>query len=376
MPQDKPGNVGDTIGGAVGGIIEDIGDALSGGGGGGGGGNDGLYDGSGGGGGTSSGGGTSGGGGTSSGGSSGGGSGGTSDAEAKAKANNKAFFLNTLQELGIKLTPNLQQLVNNAIAKDYNAANFMNYLRKTKEYHERFTGIFNKNGTLKMSEAQYLSNVNRYQDVASKAGINLGGKTIDWLFKNNVSVSEFSDRATAVTRLKRNPDLYAAFKRELIQAGEKPNQITQKGLLKFILGEGNGKWYDLWQDAVTRNAATQAGLAIGKRNALEQLPQGIVERISGLGLSESALNKGFEQLADDFANLLPDSRFYGSGITKSDLVTLRFGGKGRQEIKDKVAAVIAQKNLAQEDKANAQLVQTAPGKSSLMYGGLSGDAGE
>lgn len=295
---------------------------------------------------------------------------------AQANDNTKKFFLNTLKELGIAITPNLTQLVNNAIAKKYNAENFMFYLRQTKEYHQRFTGIFRKDGTLKMSEAQYLSNLKQYENIASKAGINLNGGQLDWMFMNNVSPSEFADRAVAYSRLNRNQALYNSFRAELIQRGVKPKDITKKGLLRFILGEGNKQWYDVWQDAVTRNAATQAGLAVGKKNALEYLPQGLIERISGMGLSESALNKGFEQLADDIANLLPDSRFFGSGLTTGDFVTLRFGGKGRQAIADKVKEIQAQRNLANEPKANAQLIQTSKGGSTLAYGGLAGETGE
>lgn len=303
------------------------------------------------------------------------GSSGPSQAEIQAKANTEKYFLSTLKELGIPLTGNMQQLINNALAKKYNAGSFLFYLRQTKEYHHRFTGIFNKNGTLKMSESQYLSNMRQYEAIASKAGLNIGPKMMDWLFMNNVSTSEFGDRATAVTRLNRNKDLYAAFRQELAQAGVKPGELNRKGLLKFILGEGNKQWYDLWNDAATRNAATQAGLAVGKKHALEYLPQGLMERISGMGLSESAMNKGFEQLADDISNLLPDSRFFSSGLTTKDLVTLRFGGKGRQEIADKVQQVIAQRNLAGEEKANAQLYQTDKG-SKLNYGGLSGETGQ
>jgi len=365
MPQGEPGNVGDVIGDLTGGLIgaigEAIGDAAQGGGG---------YVPPAGGGSTS--GGSGGGGGSSSSGGSGGGGG---QGEAQAKANNKAFFVNTLKELGIPLTGNMNQLINNALAKNYNSANFMFYLRQTKEYHQKFTGIFNKNGTLKMSEAQYLSNLKQYENLASKAGINIGPKMMDWLFLNNVSPSEFADRATSYTRLRRNEDLYRAFKQELIQSGEKPNALTRKNMLKFILGEGNQKWYDTWQDAVTRNAAQQAGVAIGKRNALANLGQGAIERISGLGLSEAALSKGFTQIADDIANLLPDSQLFQVGLTKSDLVTLRFGGKNRQQIADKVQGILAQRNLAEEQKATPQLYQTQTG-SKLNYGGLSGEAGE
>lgn len=364
MPQQEPGiglgeafeDVGEVVGGAIGGI----GDAPAGGAGGfvappgGEGGSSGGEGGS----------------------SGGGGGGGGSQARAKANKNNRRFFINTLKELGIPLTGNMNQLINNAIAKDYNTASFMFYLRQTKEYHRRFTGIFNKNGTMKMSESQYLSNLRQYESIASKAHINLTPRMTDWMFRNNVSPSEFADRATAYTRLRRNPDLYRAFRAELIQAGEKPAQITRKRMLRFVLGEGNRQWYDLWQDAVTRNAAISAGISVGRRNALEQLPQGLIERISGLGLSESALNKGFEQLADDLANLLPDSQFFGSGITRADLVTLRFGGRGRQEIKNRVEQVIAQRNLAGEEKAAPQFVQTGPKKTSLSYGGLAGEAGE
>lgn len=288
--------------------------------------------------------------------------------------NNKTFFLNTLKQLGIKVTPNLQQLVNNAVAKQYTSSSFMFYLRQTKEYRHAFTGIFKKDGTLKMSEAQYLSAQKQFENIASKAGVDLTPKMRDWLFVNNVSPSEFGDRATAYSRLKRNNDLYRAFEAELTRKGAK--DVNRKNMLKFILGVGNEKWYDTWNDAVTRNAAQMAGLAVGRKNALDALPQGIIERISGMGLSQSALNQGFEALADDIATWLPESQARGAGLTASDFVTLRFGGKNRMQIKEKVDTLIASRNLDNEQKASAQLIQTAPGKTTLAYGGLSGDEGE
>ena len=310
---------------------------------------------------------------TSGGGGFGGGGGGGAGA-AQANANTRRAFLLQLQELGIGLTGNLSQLVNSAVSQHYNMANFLYYLRKTKEYRQRFTGIFNRNGTLKMSEAQYLANERQYRAIASKAGINLGRKMMDWMFVHNVDPSEFADRALSVTRLRRSPALYNAFKAELHQSGIARN-VTRKQLLRFILGRGNAKWYDLWSDTVTRNAATQAGLAVGRRNALDFLPQGLLERISGLGLSEEALNKGFNELADDIENTIPLSKLYGVGLTRADLVTLRFGGRGRNEIASRVAEITAQRNLSEEQKAQPQLYQTERG-SRLNVGGLSGDEGE
>lgn len=292
----------------------------------------------------------------------------------KAEKHNPSPYLKILQDLGIRLTGNLQQLAKNAEAKAYDVGTFMFYLRKTKEYRQEFTGIFRKDGTMKMSETQYISNRNQFESVASRAGINLGPKMMDWLFLNNVSPSEFSDRAAAITQLKRNKDLYRAFRQELLQAGQKPGQVTRKNLLKFVLGRGNPQWYDLWNDAVVRNAAQQSGLAVGRRKAVEFLPQGALERISGLGLSPTALNRGFEQLADDITNLIPDSQLFRAGLTVDDLVTLRFGGKNRQAIKEKVDRIMAERNLSAEEKVAPQMIQTQKG-SSVNYGGLAGETG-
>jgi hypothetical protein len=269
----------------------------------------------------------------------GGGPGGDGEAKARrerqTKRNNRSYFVNTLMGYGFTMNSNLRDLVSLAVQRNWDAETFLNRLRDTPEYAREFAGIFNKDGSLKMTEAQYIAAKDQYTTYASRAGINMGPARMDWLFENNVTPEEFADRATAIGRLRRNKDLYQSFRKELVQAGiAKPNEVdTNKEMFKFVMGEGNQAWYDLWQDAVTRNAATQAGLtfAKGKQRLYTHLGQAVIERVSGMDLSEEALGAGFQQVEEVLRKVLPLSEAKLYGVSKKDAVQAAFGGKGRSK---------------------------------------------
>jgi len=297
---------------------------------------------------------------------------GLTDEERRAKLvaerNARAFFLGQIGSLGIGLTPNLNQFVEQAINKGYSGDAFLYYLRQTPEYAKEFPGIFNKDGSMKMSEAQYISNVSQYESIAAQAGINLGPKQTAWLFQNDVSPAEYSIKAPAVARIKRDPQLYRAFGREVVQAGlAKPGETGLQGLLHFAAGLGNRAWMDLWQDTVTRNAAINAGIAIKRSgNAYAQIGQGLLERISGKGLSEDQMTAAFQDLAEHLVTTLPESEIQNMGLNPKQLVTAEFGGPGAAQIRQKVKRVAetyqaqflprAQPGLAQSAKGGLQTV--------------------
>ncbi len=114
-----------------------------------------------------------------------------------------------------------------------------------------------------MDESTYLANLQSYKDLGEQAGINLGGKRQAWLFQNDVSPTEFQDKAQAIAQLRDNKDLYQQFAKALVQSGNaKPGEVNDEGLFKFVLGEGNKAWYEEWNLARARYVATQSGLKL------------------------------------------------------------------------------------------------------------------
>lgn len=285
-----------------------------------------------------------------------------------SRQNTKSDFINAVREFGIPMTQNVQQLLAAAIEDKYDYARFLRYLRQTPEYRQTFRGIFDENGGLKMSEAQYLANKKQYEVMGTRYGVNMSDARIGWLFKNDVDPEEFADRAPAYSRLRENKPLYDAFRRELVQGGvAKPKDVeSNKEMFRFIMGAGNQEWYDLWQDSATRYAANQAGLTFAQnRQSYTNLNQRIVERISGMGLTEEAMAEGFENVADQLLDTLPLSKIQGYGLTKKDIVTAQFGGKGSAAIRKKIQQIMDQDEAFHQDRARTGTYATEEGVSSL-----------
>lgn len=240
----------------------------------------------------------------------------------QANFNQEQAFINTLAGLGISLSSNLQSLVTEGQRKNWTSATFLNFLRKTPEYAQRFPGIFAKDGTLKMSEAQYVRQETQYQDIAAEAGINLGPQKMADLFRGNTSVGEFRSKAPAIGRLQSDPQL----QRQLEQVvGHK---LTKKEVLSFVIGEGNSEWYDDWNKTIARNAAVQAGISLGdKGGAYSKLKEGLVEKYGLKGLTEEQLVTGFADIADALQSTLPDAQIQGAGLSKKEIVAAYLGGK-------------------------------------------------
>ena len=272
------------------------------------------------------------------------------------KAQQTADMAAFLNGLGIPTTPGMEALIQEAIKGEWNQSMFLEELRGTQEYRERFPGIFEKNGTLKMSESSYILMEGQYTSLASQAGINMGQKRMAFLFRNDVTPEEFGDRAVAFQRLNRNKDLYGAFKRELVQAGvAKPGDVnTNKELFKFVMGEGNKAWYDLWQDAVTRNAAVTAGITFGKNQAkYTALRQGVIERISNMGLSEAEMAQKFMEVEGILSDVLPTTEAGLYGVNKKDAVKAAFGGKGSSKARDQIERAVTTADAFSDSRAAA-----------------------
>jgi hypothetical protein len=277
---------------------------------------------------------------------------GTSAADKKAarlsafnsKKDYAASYRATLAEWQIPIDESLTKLVDEASANGYSSDRFLNALRQTDQYAERFAGIFGDKGTLKFSEAEYLSREAQYQDIAAQSGVDIGDRKELYLFENNVSPAEFQTKATALRQLKDNPALFDQFASELVKQGvAKKSDISKKALFDTIMGEGNAEWYHVWNMSVARYAATEAGIQIGQGHGLYgALPRQLIKAVANKGFDQGTLDQGFAQVAEQFLTVLPASKIQGYGLTKKQILAATFGGKGSAEVKQKIAHIMEQ----------------------------------
>lgn len=272
---------------------------------------------------------------------------------------------------GIPWSDNLMELARLGFEKSWSVDRFLNELRKTPDYRQAFPGIYNADGTMKMSEAKYLANVNQYQSYASQAGVNLSEQQIGWMIRNDVLPSEYADRAPALGQLQRNPQLYQAFAKELVRNGvARPGEITKKELAKFIMGQGNRQWTELWNDTVTRNSAINAGVTFSKNSDkyLAANPN-LIERISNKGLTEGQLEEGWQSYARFMLDTYDLAKYQGVGLTRKDVATAAFGGKHSADIRRKIERVMGtDEAFWSANTANAQTYADAQGNVGVVGG--------
>ncbi len=280
------------------------------------------------------------------------------------RRNDTATYTGYATAWEIPITGNIQALIAQANRQEWNQDLFLQKLRETQEYRERFKGIMGKNGEPKMDENTYLNYELQFHAIASQNGIGLGPKREAFLFRNNQTPEEFADRATAYKRIQRNPDLYKAYARELVQGGlAKPGEVDKKGLFKAVMGEAPQAWYDLWQDTVTRNAAVNAGISFKKgAEGYTNLGHGVIERISRMDLSEEEMAAKFTEVSDTLENVLGTIEAGTYGVSKKSIVKGTFGGHGAASARRKLKRAIDTAAAFDEERASSSLYDDGSGR--------------
>jgi len=272
-------------------------------------------------------------------------------------------FLGTAQGMGIEITPNIRALAEEAVRKGYSTSAFLYFLRQTPEY--RASQVGSAGSAAAGREAEFKAYMDSIKSIGAQAGLDISDAQASQLFHNDVSPTEFSMRAPAVGRMQRYAPLFNAFRTELIKSGVSPKDITRKGLLEFAAGMGNKKWTDVWNDAVVRNAAFEAGIQIKKGAALRKdytaIRQGLLEKISAKGLSEAQVNAGMQELAEHLLTTMPLSKLEHMGLNRRKLAQGEFGGKHQAEIRQKMKLVLELGIAQGEERVTTGVQQTGAG---------------
>lgn len=275
--------------------------------------------------------------------------------------NATATFSSYAANLGLDVTGNIGDLINKAAEKGWSVDRFQQQLYQTPDFQAAFPGIFNDQGGLKMTVAQYQANALAYQDAAAANGVNLSPKEQASLFSNDVSVAEAATRMAHEHTLKTNKAMFDAFNLELKAKGQP--QLTKQGIFDFLGGQGNAEAVNIWNKAATDYAATQAGIKIGEGGqGRTTVPLGQLHKITSLGLSAADLASGFGQMAKALFDTVPMSEIQGKhALTASDIRQAVFGGPKQQKIQKKITRIVETAQAATQDTAHTQVSPTETG---------------
>jgi hypothetical protein len=250
--------------------------------------------------------------------------------------------------------PGLQELIHQAIINSWSNDELMFHVVQSPAFAAAFPGIFRPDGSLKMDPASYRAQVDTYRHTAYVLGYNPSAELIGQWIQGDVSPQEVADRYTAANRIKESPQAFAALQSEWKAAGL--GNITQAGAAHALLGQAPKQFYDIWERANLRTAATLAGAPISHGEAV---------RIQGIlpdRATESSVASSMQDLAHQLKTTMPLSRLYAShGITRSDLITLEFGGPGREDIAARAQRALdtEQASWQQQQTVAAQAVSGA-----------------
>lgn len=245
-----------------------------------------------------------------------------------------------LSSLGIVVTPDIQQLLQEAVARGYTSAEFMYRLQQTQSFRDRFPGIFLPNGQLRMSVEQYLGYEQQYRLQSQRYGYRFNSQIMGGLVTKGITPELFSERLQAVQRVSENRVALNQFEAVLKRRGMLPAGGFAKGdVYNIVMGTANPLWYKVWEESSARTAAVNAGLSIGADLSARDIRQ-LVRRLPGQQTEES-LAPGFERVAEGIRTVIPLSQARQFGVTREDILKAVFGGKGANLSRSQIERAVA-----------------------------------
>lgn len=294
---------------------------------------------------------------------------------------NAVSYRGVLQNYGIPLTPNTRQLINEAIRNGYSGDEFLYFLRQTKEYHQEFPGIFDRNGELRMSEQEYISLQNTLETLGKQYGYQVKPEDVAQTLRKGITAEDFEDRLRGLQRVNEYGPAMKEFRDTLAARGiiPKGKELTRREMYDFVTERAPQSWYKIWEEASARSAAVTAGLDV-KRHAGNQYLDisrqqilNLIHRIPGQQ-SEGDLVDTLSQVADDFLAYLPESKIRGYGLSRRDILAARTGGHGAAEARAKIERLRKEIEAGYKPEATGTIYGTEAGPQS-MPGPSKGRAG-
>ncbi len=217
---------------------------------------------------------------------------------------------------GFGLNPDaFGDLIHQAITEQWSPAQFQSELYASPEFSDMFPGIFNRDGSLKMTPAQYLQmsyGDGGYVDIAREWGLRLNRDKIGELIGGNVSPTEWAFRA----EVKWTAENDEVFGREFARVSG--IDFSRKDWFDAVAGKTTNELTDLYEAAFLRSRGLDIG---GRQGALD------VARQIGAEGERVDLNKLVSQVRQIQDFVAPELR--AAGITEADLTVLEAGSDPR-----------------------------------------------
>jgi hypothetical protein len=219
---------------------------------------------------------------------------------------------------GYGLNPKMfDDLIDDAVINQWSSAQFAAELYSSDEFQRMFPGIFNKDGSLKMSPSQYLQmsyGMNGYQDIGKQFGIKVGPRKIGKLVAGNVSPDEWAFKAMVLQQARQTEQYREEFNGVLEASGGQP--LSKSDWFNFIAKKSHARVQNLYEAVALRmgdldisaGEALEAAKAIGAESPTERVDINAI--IGEVRKFKNSIGPELE----------------AAGITDADLAVLQAGG--------------------------------------------------
>jgi hypothetical protein len=230
-------------------------------------------------------------------------------------------------------------------------------------FQKHFPGLFRKDGSMKMTAADWLKMRDSYASTARMYGVKLDKQQFGRLMTGDVSEIELKDRLEAITQVRENYTMWQQFSQF---AGLPSFHNSPKAMSDFLLGLGPSKFYKAWEDAQVGFESWKAGIHLGK-SEIDYISQMTPGWTQGDSFNAGEHAQKFAELANDLTTALPMSAIQGQGVTARDLLEMRFGGPNAAVTAAKVKRILATNTAMVNNKRG--MVETAQADKGDAYGG-------
>jgi hypothetical protein len=279
--------------------------------------------------------------------------------------NARASFRDLLRRWGLPPSKNLLNLVEKATQQGWNSTLFLDRVRHTPDYAQKYPGIQWNKG---MTEGTYLSTFNQYKNIAAQAGVEFGRNDFAKALKRGVTPQEFTDRTAAIKSIDQWGPMWQTFSDTLAARGlGPPKGLSKQDLANFVMRLGPKEWEKVYDETfMTAGLERVAGLQVGKTgvpgsDSPYAITRGdmldIVKQVESLSMgSFDPAKLDFVKIGTDLRKFKPEylARY---GVTARDILELEVGGPRAADIAVKAQRIIDTQKAATQPQAVPQYAQ-------------------
>lgn len=254
----------------------------------------------------------------------------------------------------------VRDLVNEATKGNWSQSQFESSIYGAPQFEQMFPGIFRNDGTMRYSPGEYLQLRDTFYSLGHDYGFKLNNDLIGQWIGGNTSPQEVADRFTAINRIKEDPESLKIFAATAKEYGL--GNISQDTLFKVVMGEGPPQFQKVWEETQLKYAANNSGIDLSQKEAQQIMKQ------NPNPWTESGSIQSFQKLASDIKNILGTAHAYSMGLSRSDLITLEFGGKDQADVAVRAQRALANYHAQYQQQAHTGLLANQPSRQSEVIG--------